>query len=142
MSEIKTVKTDKNVIDYINSIESVNKRNDSLELKKIFEEITGEKAALWSNNIIGFGTYHYKSSRSTQEGDWPLTGFSPRKQNISIYIMPGVNRYEGFLSNIGKHKASKGSCLYVNKLSDIDKEILSDLIRQSFNDMKKENSVV
>ncbi len=139
MPGIKTGKTDNSVTDYINSIEPAGKRNDSLKLNKIFEDITGKKAELWSNNMIGYGTYHYKSSRSTQEGDWPLTGFSPRKQNISIYIMPGIGCYESFLGKIGKHKASKGSCLYINKLSDINIDILSDLIRQSFEDMKRES---
>ena len=80
---------------------------------------------------------HYKSDRSKQEGDWPLTAFSPRKQNIAIYIMSGVKNYEGLLSRLGKIKTSSGSCIYVNKLEDINLDVLKELIATSVSDMKK-----
>jgi Domain of unknown function (DU1801) len=137
MAELKTRKTDKNVTDYINSIANERRKKDILQIKKIFDDITGKEAVLWNNDMIGYGSYHYKSDRSTQEGDWPITGFSSRKQNISIYIMPGVNKYQTILDEIGKHKASKGSCLYINKLDDISLDVFVKLIRLSFEDMVK-----
>jgi hypothetical protein len=115
------------------------KRKDSLHLLKMFSDITKEKPAMWGPSIIGFGTYHYKSERSTQEGDWMLTGFSPRKQNISLYIMPGVSKYKSLLEKLGKHKLSTGSCLYINRLSDIDEKVLKELIKVAYADMKKAN---
>src|SRR3989344_914189 len=87
---------------------------------------------MWGTSIIGFGKYHYKSERSKQEGDWPLTGFSPRKQALSIYIMTGVGNYKKLLKDLGKYKLSSGSCLYVNKLEDIDIKILKELIKESY----------
>ena len=81
--------------------------------------------------------YHYKSERSAQEGNWPLTGFSPRVQQISIYIMPGFKNYQALLKKLGKHKVSKGSCLYIKKLADVDEAVLKKLIAQSVEDMKK-----
>jgi len=107
-----------------------------LHLLEIFIEVTGLEPKMWGTSIIGFGSYHYKSERSRQEGDWPLTGFSPRKQNLSIYIMTGFDDFKDILSKIGKFKNSV-SCLYVNKLSDIDIEQLKKLIKQSVVAMKK-----
>ena len=114
MAKLKTQKNNSSVIDFIKSVEDQTKRQDSLELLKIFEECTNEKPAMWGNSIVGFGSYHYKSERSTQEGDWPLTGFSPRKQNLTIYIMPGFDIYQKELENLGKFKTSV-SCLYVKR---------------------------
>ncbi len=136
MAELKTKKNKTSVKDYIASIESEQKRLDSQELVKIFEEVTGYKSVMWGSSIIGYGSYHYKSDRSSQEGDWPLTGFAPRKQQISIYIMPGFKKYEKFLAKLGKHKVSKGSCLYVKKLADIDLKVLKELIKDSVAVMK------
>ncbi len=137
MAELKTQRNSASVSNFINSVESEQKREDSLKLLQLFEEVTGLKASMWGDSIIGFGSYHYKSDRSTQEGDWPLTGFSPRKSNISIYIMPGFGAYEDQLSKLGKHKVSKGSCLYINKLADIDTKVLSTLIKDSVAEMRK-----
>lgn len=137
MGEIKTKPTNLDVDSFLMSIEPRKKRMDSIELKKVFDSIVNEKATLWSNNMIGYGTYHYKSERSKQEGDWPLTGFSPRKQNIVIYIMPGVGNYKELLDKLGKHKASSGSCIYINKIEDINLDILKELISTSVADMKK-----
>lgn len=137
MGEIKTKPTNLDVDSFLMSIEPRKKRMDSIELKKVFDSIVNEKATLWSNNMIGYGTYHYKLERSKQEGDWPLTGFSPRKQNIVIYIMPGVGNYKELLDKLGKHKASSGSCIYINKIEDINLDILKELISTSVADMKK-----
>jgi hypothetical protein len=91
---------------------------------------------MWGPSMIGFGQYHYKSERSRQEGDWPLAAFSPRKQNLTLYIMPGFNDYSDLLDKLGKHKTSKG-CLYINKLSDVDQDILAQLIKRSYDDALK-----
>jgi len=87
--------------------------------------------------MIGYGTYHYKSERSRQEGDWPLIGFSPRKQYIAIYIMSGVSNYKDLLSQLGKFKVSSGSCIYIDKLEDINPTVLKKIISASVADMKR-----
>lgn len=140
MAELKTKKNDSSVMDFINSVADDTKKQDSLELLKVFKECTGEDPKMWGSSIIGYGSYHYKSERSKQEGDWPLTGFSPRKQNISIYIMPGFDKYQKELSKIGKYKNSVG-CLYIKKLSDIDVDILKFLIKDSVKTMKIQYNV-
>ncbi len=136
MAEIKTKVTTASVTSFIKEVEDPEKRKDSLALLKIFKEVTGEKPKMWGSSIIGFGTYHYSSERSAQKGDWPLTGFSPRKQNLTLYIMPGFKNYGTLLKDLGKHKTSVG-CLYIKRLSDINEKILTKLIKQSFVDMKK-----
>jgi hypothetical protein len=140
MAELKTQKNSSSVNDYLNTVEDEQKRIDSFALVKLFEDITKEKAIMWGASIIGFGQYHYKSERSAQEGDWPLTGFSPRKQNITIYIMPGFKNYQKELDKIGKYKNSV-SCLYIKKLADIDIEILKKMIAYSVEEMKKQYNV-
>jgi hypothetical protein len=94
MSGIKTKPSDFDIDKFLMNVEPEKKRTDSLELKKLFDSVVIEKPSLWNNNMIGYGSYHYKSDRSKQEGDWPLTGFSPRKQNIAIYIMSHVSNYK------------------------------------------------
>lgn len=136
MADIKTRMNDRDVTEFINSVENIQRKKDSQVLLEIFKEVTGMEPKMWGDGIVGFGSYHYKSERSKQEGDWPLTGFSPRKQNLSIYIMPGFDDYKGILNKIGKCKTSV-SCLYINKLEEIDLVQLQELIRQSVADMKK-----
>ena len=138
MTELKTKATKASVQTFINSVENEAKRKDAFQLLELFEKITGEKAVLWGSSIVGFGSYHYKSERSKQEGDWPLTGVSPRKTNLTIYIMPGFSDYQELLEKLGKHKTSV-SCLYIKKLSDINLKILEELIRNSVNWMKKKH---
>ena len=137
MSEIKTKPGDSDIDKFLMSVEPEKKRADSIEVKKLFDSVVNEKASLWSNNMIGYGSYHYKSERSKQEGDWPLTGFSPRKQYIAVYIMSGVSNYKDLLSKLGKFKISSGSCIYVNKVEDINLDILKEIISISVSDMKK-----
>src|SRR5687767_2795731 len=136
MSTLKTTINNANVNDFINAVEDETKRNDSFTLLKMFSKITGEQPKMWGTAIIGFGKYHYKSERSKQEGDWMLTGFSPRKQNLTLYIMLDFEDYSNQLSNLGKYKTGKG-CLYINKLADVDLGVLHDLIEQSYKTMKK-----
>ncbi len=137
MSEIKTKPVDLDIDKFILSIEPEKKRKDSIELKKLFDSVVNEKPSLWNNNMIGYGSYHYKSDRSKHEGNWPLTGFSPRKQYLAIYIMSGVNNYKDLLSKLGKFKISSGSCIYVNKIEDINQDILKKIISASVSDMKE-----
>lgn len=141
MAELKTKATTQSATDFLSSITPADKKTDSLELLKIFKEVTGEKPVMWGTSIVGFGKYHYKSERSSQEGDWPLVAFSPRKQNLTLYIMHGNTTNEALLENLGKHKTSSGSCLYINKLSDVNQDILKKLIKISFDFMKKEHHV-
>lgn len=140
MAELKTQETTQNPKDFLQTIEPKQKQADALVLLEMFTKVTGEKAVMWGSSIVGFGKYHYKSERSTQEGDWPLVGFSPRKQNLTLYIMAG-NTENPALEKLGKHKTSVG-CLYINKLSDIDQSLLPQLIKQSFEHMKKTTQVV
>lgn len=135
MSTIKTLVNDASVEDFINQVADETKKQDSFALLAIYMRVTGEEAKMWGTSMIGFGQYHYKSERSTQEGDWPLAAFSPRKQNLTLYIMPGFKDYSGFLEKLGKHKTSV-SCLYINKLSDIDIKVLEKLIAKSYEDAK------
>lgn len=136
MAELKTKATDQDPKDFLNQIEPEQKRKDGFVLLEIFKRITEEKPVMWGSSIVGFGKYHYKSERSTQEGDWPLVGFSPRKQNLTLYIMHGNQENTALLEKLGKHKKS-GGCLYVNKLADIDQAALATLIEKSFQHMKK-----
>jgi hypothetical protein len=139
MSELKTKANDASVTDFLNAVADEKKKNDSLQLLEIFTRLTGEQPKMWGSSIVGFGQYHYKSERSTQEGDWPLTGFSPRKQNLTLYVMPGFDNYADLLAALGKHKTSVG-CLYLNKLADVDLTVLEKLIKRSFEDMRKQHS--
>jgi hypothetical protein len=139
MSAIKTVANDASVEDFINSVDDVIKKADAFKLLEIYSKITGEKPKMWGSSIIGFGQYHYKSKRSSQEGDWMLTGFSPRKQNLTLYVMPGFDNYGDLLNKLGKYKTSKG-CLYINKLSDVNLDVLKRLIKQSYLDMKEQHN--
>jgi hypothetical protein len=136
MAELKTKVTTASVTDFINNVPDERKRKDAKELLSIFKQVTGEKPRMWGPSIIGFGTYHYKSERSSQEGDWPLTGFSPRKQNLTLYVMSGFEKYPELLKKLGKHKKSVG-CLYINKLEDVDVAILKKIIKASYVTMKK-----
>lgn len=136
MSAIKTLENDASVEDFINQVPEGIKRQDSLTLLKLYTQITGEEAKMWGSSIVGFGKYHYKSERSTQEGDWPLAGFSPRKQNLTLYVMPGFVDFQDLLKDLGKHKTSV-SCLYINKLSDVNQAVLEKIIERSYRLSKK-----
>jgi hypothetical protein len=139
MAAPKTTVNDANVEDFINSVEDGVKKRDSFTLLKLFSKVTGEKPRMWGSSIIGFGSYHYKSEKSRQEGDWLLTGFSPRKQNLTLYLISGFDNHQALLSDLGKHKTSVG-CLYINKLADVDLAVLEELIKESFAAMKAQNS--
>ena len=137
MSENKTRPTNQSVVGFIGEVEHKTRREDGFTLLDMMSEITGEEAVLWGSSIIGFGSYHYKYE-SGREGDMPLVGFSPRKQSMTLYIMPGFEHYEDLLDQLGKHKIGK-SCLYVNKLADVDEDVLRRLIKHSCEHMKETN---
>lgn len=142
MAEIKTKPIDSDIEEFLMAIEPEKKRKDAIEIKKLFDSVVKEKATLWNNNMIGYGSYHYKSDRSRQQGNWPLTAFSPRKQNITIYIMSGALNYKDLLSKLGKYKISSGSCIYINKIEDIDLNVLKEIILVSVADMKKKYKTI
>ena len=129
MAELKTKQTSADVKEFINSFaDTEQKRNDSFELLKLMQDFTGFEPRMWGSSIIGFGSYHYKSERSSQEGDWPLIGFSPRKAAISLYVYTALPEHEHLLEGLGKFKMGK-ACIYVKKLSDIDQDVLKKLMK-------------
>lgn len=136
MGELKTKVNDASVEDFINQVPDEQKKQDSFVLLELHKKITGETPKMWGTSMIGFGQYHYRSERSSQEGDWPLSAFSPRKQNLTLYFMPGFDAYTKQLQKLGKHKVSKG-CLYLNRLSDVDMSVLEELITLSYKDAKE-----
>ena len=137
MAELKTKPTDASVTDYLNSIQNELVRQDCFAILEIMQEATKTEPRMWGDSIIGFGTYHYCYS-SGREGDWPLTGFSPRKQNITVYIMSGFDQYEELMSRLGKYTTGK-ACLYIKRLSDIDIPTLKALIQASVEHMIRTN---
>lgn len=139
MGEIKTKVTNASVKDFLNSVEDETKRADCIKILNIYKRVTNEKPRMWGSSMIGFGKYHYKSERSSQEGDWPLAAFSPRKQNITLYVMPYYSKlnFDELLGKLGKHKTSK-ACLYIKKLSDVNKKVLEEIIKLSYEDAKRE----
>jgi hypothetical protein len=140
MGELKTLENDGSVTDFINAVPEETKRQDSSVLLDMFERVTGQEPRMWGTSMIGFGKYHYKSERSTQEGDWPLAAFSPRKQNLTLYFMQGFDTLLAEpLAKLGKHKSSK-SCLYINKLADVDVAVLEEVVRKGFIEAKQKLS--
>ena len=140
MAELKTKENDASVKGFINKVEDINKRKETFVLLEMFKEITKEKPRMWGSAIIGFGKYHYKSESSKREGDWFMTGFSPRKQALTIYIISGLKKHEELLKKLGKYKSTAGSCLYIKSLDDIDIKVLRKLVQESFNQLKKKHS--
>lgn len=131
----KTVETTESVLDFINTVTDETKRNDSLRLVEFMEAETGIEPRMWGTSIVGFGSYHYRYE-SGREGDAPLIGFSPRKNELSLYLALNQADREEMLPAFGKHKTSK-SCIYVKKLSDIDERVLQKMIRISIRNMRK-----
>ena len=136
LAEIKTKPTAASVEDFINNIKDEQKRNDSFVLLEMMKKATGEEPVLWSNSIIGFGNKRYKSPTTTREVDWLVIGFAPRKASFSLYLHGSNNKIsEEDLSKLGKHKTSVG-CLYINKLEDINLEVLKGIIDAAFLNIK------
>ena len=122
MAENKTVPTDQKVEDFLNTVEDERKRKDSFTILELMKEITGLEPQMWGSSIVGFGSYHYKGA-SGRTGDWMLTGFSPRKQTLTLYGMGGFEPHHDLLSKLGKHSLGKG-CLYIKRLDDVDQPTL------------------
>ncbi len=137
MPENKTVPTDQSVEAFLNAVEDERKRKDSFTALELMKQVTGMQPVMWGSSIVGFGSYHYKYD-SGREGDMPLTGFSPRKQNLTFYIMGGFEQYEDLLRQLGKHTLGS-SCLYVKRLDDIDLPTLKRLIEASVEYMKQQD---
>lgn len=131
MSEPKTKPTSQDVVEFINKAEPEQRRIDGFVLLEMFQKITGEKPVMWGSSIIGFGSQHYKSAKGTQEGEMPLLAFSPRKQSLTLYVLNGNKDKRQLLKKLGKHKTG-AVCLYINKLADVDLDILFKLIESAF----------
>ncbi len=140
MAELKTKQNDADVYEFINSFtDTEQKKKDSFELLKLMQDITGYEPKMWGASMIGFGSYHYKSERSRQEGDWFLVGFSPRKTALSLYVYTGCSGQEVLLKDLGKYKMGKG-CIYAKKLADINQEILKKIIKSTIEFLKSKHS--
>ena len=135
MAENKTMATGASVTAFINSIGDEQKRADARKVAAMMRKATGKRARMWGTSIVGYGTYHYKYA-SGREGDFLMTGFSPRKQALTVYVIPGFSHFETLMNKLGKYKTGK-SCLYIKRLSDIDEKILEQLINRSVKHMRK-----
>ena len=129
MAEVKTKPTKASVKEFLNQIPEKERREDCFAIAKMMEEITGAKPKMWGPSIVGFGSYHFKYD-SGREGDWLVTGFSPRKNDLTLYIMMGFEKHRELMEQLGKHKTAK-SCLYIKRLSDIHQPTLKKLIKAS-----------
>ena len=138
MAELKTRPNNQNVDDFLKKVSDPAKRKNCHRVLDIMKQITQQEPKMWGDSMVGFGNYHYQYT-SGREGNWFLTGFSPRKQSLTIYIMSGFDQFEHLMSQLGKYKNSK-SCLYVKKLDDIDLGILKELIAESIKLLSKRYS--
>lgn len=137
MAELKTQPNDESVDAFLETVENEQKRTDSKTILSLMQRVTGEAPKMWGTSIIGFGTYQYKYA-SGRSGEWFVTGFSPRKQNLTLYIMSGFEQYDSLLARLGKYKTGK-SCLYINKIADIDLKALESLVDASVKHMRESN---
>lgn len=139
MAELKTKENDASVAQFLNAVDHPKRREDAWRVLEMMKKVTREEPRMWGSSIVGFGSYHYRYA-SGQEGDWMLVGFSPRKTALTVYVMSGFDAYDDLLSQLGKYKTGK-SCLYINKLEDVDLKILEKLIKQSVAYMRKANHI-
>ncbi len=129
MAELKTKLNEASVEEFLNRISDEQRRKDCFTVCEIMQKITGEEPKMWGDSIVGFGLYQYKYT-SGREGEWMICGFSPRKQNLTLYIMSGFTKYQALMQKLGKHKTGK-SCLYINKIEDVNQEVLAELVKSS-----------
>ncbi|HUG33501.1 MAG TPA: DUF1801 domain-containing protein [Anaerolineales bacterium] len=134
-TELKTKVNNASVTKFLNSVDDEQTRKDCFEILKMMKQVTRAEPKMWGSSIVGFGSYHYKG-KSGREGDWMLTGFSPRKQNLTLYLMGGFDLQKDLLKKLGKFKTSVG-CLYIKKLDDVDKKVLKQLVTESVKTMKR-----
>jgi len=135
MAELKTRPTKASVSDFVNAIEDAQKRADARKVAAMMRAATGTRAKMWGTSIVGYGTYQYTNTVG-KNFEWPITGFSPRKQALTIYIMPGFSHFDALMKKLGRYKTGK-SCLYIKWLSDIDEKVLQKLIDGSVKRMRK-----
>lgn len=136
MAELKTKRNKGNVEAFINGVHDEKKRQDSFKILELMKKVTGNEPEMWGDSIVGFGSYHYKYE-SGREGDWFVTGFSPRKQSLTLYIMSGFDEYNQLLSKLGKHTTGK-ACLYIKKIDDVNMDVLEELVKKSVEHMGKD----
>jgi hypothetical protein len=136
-AELKTKLNDASVTEFLNSVADEQKRNECFEILKMMQQVTKEEPKMWGASIVGFGSYHYKG-KSGREGDWMLTGFSPRKQNLTLYLMGGFDTHTDLLDKLGKFTTGAG-CLYIKRLDDVDRKVLKELVQASVKKMKQLN---
>ena len=135
MSELKTKPNEASVKAFLAGIADDRRRQDAQTVSTLMQQATKTEPRMWGTAIVGFGDFHYKYG-SGREGDWFVTGFSPRKDGLTLYLMPGLDHYGPLLAKLGKHKTSKG-CLYIKKLSDVDLQVLKELVERSVKDLKQ-----
>ncbi len=135
MADNKTTKTGASVTEFLRSIENPQMRADAKKVASIMRRVTGKRAKMWGSSIVGYGTYHYKYD-SGREGDFMVTGYSPRKQALTVYVMPGFSKFAPLMKKLGKYKTGK-SCLYIKRLSEVNEDVLEQLIDQSVQLMRK-----
>ncbi len=135
MAENKTKKTGASVTEFLNSIDNPQMRSDAKKVASMMRRATGKRAKMWGSSIVGYGTYHYKYD-SGREGDFMVTGYSPRKQALTVYIMPGFGKFGPLMKKLGKYKTGK-SCLYIRRLADVDEKVLNRLIVDAVKYMRK-----
>lgn len=135
MAELKTKRNRKSAKKLLDGVKDAGRREAAFKIMALMQEVTGEQPEMWGDSIVGFGTYRYEYE-SGRSGEWFLTGFSPRKANLTLYIMSGFSRYRELLGKLGKHKTGK-SCLYINHLDDIDTKVLRRLVKESVAHVKR-----
>ena len=135
MAELKTRPTDADVNAFLDNVADERRRADARAVCDLMHKITGREPVLWGSSIIGFGSYTYEYA-SGQTGDWPLTGVSPRKQALTVYVMSGFDEYDSLLAQLGPHKTGR-SCLYIRNLDKVDQKVLARLIRKSVAQLRK-----
>ena len=133
MAELKTQKNAASIENFLNAVDHPTRQQDSFEILEIMREITGDQGSMWGSSIVGFGDFSYTNT-TKKDYKWFKTGFSPRKQSLTLYVMDGFEDYEEILSRLGKHSTGK-SCLYINKLDDINRDVLRELIKSSVDHM-------
>lgn len=138
MSDAKTRPTGHDVEAFLDAIEDPQRREDSRAVAALMREVTGAEPQMWGESIVGFGSYHYRYA-SGREGDWPLTGFSPRKQNLTLYLSYGFEQHAELLGRLGKHKLGK-ACLYLKRLDDVDRAALRELVARSVEEVARLNA--
>jgi hypothetical protein len=138
MAELKTKVNKANVDKFIKSVKDEQTRDDCFKIAEIMQKATKAEPKMWGTSIVGFGSYHYKGA-SGREGDWFITGFSPRKQNLTLYLMGGFEDHEELLGSLGKHSLGRG-CLYIKRLKDVDIKVLKKLVIRSVKQMQKLSS--